>query len=41
MNWTPLPVPASRYQEAAFGELAKAVKETADKISYSVGFTDK
>ncbi len=34
-------VPASRFNEASFQELAKAVKETADKISYSVGFTDK
>jgi DNA-binding IclR family transcriptional regulator len=36
-----LAVPSSRYHEAAFNDLAKAVKETADKISYSVGFTDK
>jgi DNA-binding IclR family transcriptional regulator len=36
-----LAVPSSRYQEAVFNELAKAVKETADKISYSVGFTEK
>jgi DNA-binding IclR family transcriptional regulator len=36
-----LAVPSSRYNEAAFNDLAKAVKETADKISYSVGYTDK
>ncbi|MGH7442234.1 MAG: IclR family transcriptional regulator, partial [bacterium] len=36
-----LAVPASRYQETVFNDLAKLVKETADKICYSVGFTDK
>ncbi len=36
-----LAVPSSRYQEGAFNDLAKVVKETADKICYSVGFTDK
>ena len=36
-----LAVPSSRYQENVFNDLAKAVKETADKISYSVGFTEK
>jgi DNA-binding IclR family transcriptional regulator len=36
-----LAVPSSRYHEATFNDLAKAVKETADKISYSVGYTDK
>jgi DNA-binding IclR family transcriptional regulator len=36
-----LAVPASRFNEASFQDLAKAVKETADKISYSVGYTDK
>ena len=34
-------VPSSRYAEASFLELAKSVKETADKISYSVGYTEK
>ena len=34
-------VPASRFNEASFQDLTKAVKETADKISYSVGYTDK
>ena len=36
-----LAVPSSRYQEAAFNDLAKMVKEAADKICYSVGFTEK
>jgi DNA-binding IclR family transcriptional regulator len=36
-----LAVPSSRYQESVFNDLAKQVKDTADKISYSVGFTDK
>jgi DNA-binding IclR family transcriptional regulator len=36
-----LAVPSSRYQETSFNDLAKVVKETADKISYSVGFTEK
>lgn len=34
-------IPASRFNEASFQDLAKAIKETADKISYSVGYTDK
>jgi IclR family KDG regulon transcriptional repressor len=34
-------VPASRFSEPSFQELAKSVKETSDKISYSVGYTDK
>ncbi len=36
-----LAVPASRYTDASFSELAKLTRETADKISYSVGFTEK
>ena len=34
-------VPASRFSEPSFQDLGKAVKDTADKISYSVGYTDK
>ncbi len=34
-------VPASRFSDQSFNELAKSVKDTADKISYSVGYTDK
>jgi IclR family KDG regulon transcriptional repressor len=36
-----LAVPSSRYQEASFDDLSKMVKDAADKICYSVGFTDK
>lgn len=36
-----LAVPSSRYNDASFQELAKIARETADKISYSVGYTDK
>ena len=34
-------IPSSRFDPDNFEEFAKAVKETADKISYSVGYTDK
>lgn len=36
-----IPVPASRFTIAAMEDLGRAVKETADKISYSVGFMEK
>jgi IclR family transcriptional regulator, KDG regulon repressor len=34
-------VPASRFNEENFKEFGVAVKETADKVSYSVGYTEK
>ncbi|MES2201091.1 MAG: IclR family transcriptional regulator [candidate division FCPU426 bacterium] len=34
-------IPASRFSEGGFQDLAKSVKDTADKISYSVGYTEK
>jgi len=34
-------VPALRFNPQISEDLGKAVKEAADKISYSVGFTDK
>ena len=34
-------IPASRFSTTDLAEFSKAVKETADKISYSVGYTEK